>query len=372
MTINIFHVVSNKYWGGPEEYAYEMVSKLRNDQRYYAEVVCKKNEPVLLHFRRLEIPISILPLKGMTDIDSPTRLARLLRKGHNIVHVHTFKDAFTAVMARRISENRNTRVIMTIHGICRPKTNYIYRKLYQSIDKMVFVSHRAYDEWMNHAKGFNHDKACIIRDSVIDNPLASPAPDIRRKFNIPDDKTLIMFHGRLTPEKGVDILLKATTMLDKDKFHLVVIGQGKPKFMTQLKSFIVENQLLQNVSLVGFQEDMAHIIQQCDMGVLPSVEPEALGIANLEYMMQGKPHITTNNGAQVEYVADQRNAILVPPSEPQALAQAITALLDNPDKRQQMGLQAKDDFERTLNYDIFYDKMTTLYNELLITKKNKK
>ena len=117
MTINIFHVVSNKYWGGPEEYAYEMVSKLRNDQRYYAEVVCKKNEPVLLHFRRLEIPISILPLKGMTDIDSPTRLARLLRKGHNIVHVHTFKDAFTAVMARRISENRNTRVIMTIHGI---------------------------------------------------------------------------------------------------------------------------------------------------------------------------------------------------------------------------------------------------------------
>ena len=208
MTINIFHVVSNKYWGGPEEYAYEMVSKLRNDQRYYAEVVCKKNEPVLLHFRRLEIPISILPLKGMTDIDSPTRLARLLRKGHNIVHVHTFKDAFTAVMARRISENRNTRVIMTIHGICRPKTNYIYRKLYQSIDKMVFVSHRAYDEWMNHAKGFNHDKACIIRDSVIDNPLASPAPDIRRKFNIPGDKTLIMFHGRLTPEKGVDILLK--------------------------------------------------------------------------------------------------------------------------------------------------------------------
>lgn len=372
MNINIFHVVSNKYWGGPEEYAYEMVSRLRNDARFYAEVVCKKNEPVLLHFRRLEIPISILPLKGVTDLDSPTRLARLLRKGHNIVHVHTFRDAFTAVMARRISENRNTRVIMTVHGICRPKSNYLYRKLYQSIDKMVFVSHRAYDEWMSHARGFKPERACIIRDSVMDNPLASPAPNLREKLNISPDKTLIMFHGRLTPEKGIDVLLQAITRLDKDKYHLAVIGEGKPKFVSQLKSFIVEHQLLHNVSLMGFQEDMAHIIQQCDMGVLPSVEPEALGIVNLEYMMQGKPHITTNNGAQVEYVTDQRNAVLVAPSDPDALAQAIEQLLDQPDKRLQMGMQAKEDFDHMLNYDIFYDKMTTLYNEILTTKKSKK
>lgn len=372
MKINIFHVVSNKYWGGPEEYAYEMVSRLKGDPRFYAEVVCKKNEPVLLHFRRLEIPISILPLKGMTDIDSPTRLARLLRKGHNIVHVHTFSDAFAAVMARRISENRNTRVVMTVHGICRPKTNYLYRRLYNAIDKFIFVSHRAYDEWMSHARNFRPEQACIIRDSVMDNPLASPAPNLREHLHIAPDKTLIMFHGRLTPEKGVDVLLKAVTKLDKDKYHLAVIGEGKPKFMTQLKSFIVENQLVHNVSLMGFQEDMAHIIQQCDMGVLPSVEPEALGIVNLEYMMQGKPHITTNNGAQVEYVADRRNALLVPPSDPEQLAQAIATLLDNPDQRMAMGRQAQEDFDKALNYDIFYDKMTTLYNEVLSTKRTKK
>ncbi len=369
MKINVFHVVSNKNWGGPEEYAYEMVSRLRHDPRFYAEVVCKKNEPVLFHFRRLEIPISILPLKGMTDIDSPTRLARLLRKGHNIVHVHTFKDAFAAVMARRISENRNTRVIMTVHGICRPKTNYLYRKLYRSIDKMVFVSQRAYDEWMSHAKKYAPTRACIIRDSVIDNPLATPAPDLRQKLGIAPEKSLIMFHGRITPEKGIDTLLQATTRLDKSKFHLAIIGEGKRKYMTQLKSYIVEHQLVQNVSLVGFQEDMAHLIQQCDLGVLPSVEPEALGIANLEYMMQGKPHITTNNGAQVGYVADRVNALLGPPADVDALADAMERLLDDTALRQQMGRQAQLDFDQTLNYDIFYDKMTALYHELLTPQK---
>ena len=372
MKINVFHIVSNKNWGGPEEYAYEMVSRLRHDPRFYAEVVCKKNEPVLFHFRRLEIPISILPLKGMTDIDSPTRLARLLRKGRNIVHVHTFKDAFAAVMARRISENRNTRVVLTVHGVCRPKTNYIYRKLYRSIDKIVFVSQRAYDEWMEHAKKFSKNRVCIIRDSVIDNPLATPAPNLRQKLGIAPDKALIMFHGRLTPEKGIGVLLEAATQLDKSKYHLALIGEGKRKYLTQLKSFIVENQLVQNVSLVGFQEDMAHIIQQCDLGVLPSVEPEALGIANLEYMMQGKPHITTNNGAQTEYVTDQSNAMLVPPNDVEALVTAMKRLLDDPDLRQQMGRQAKQDFDQTLNYDIFYDKMTTLYHELLTPKKSAK
>lgn len=369
--INIFHIVSNKYWGGPEEYAYEMVSKLKNDPRFYAEVVCKKNEPVLFHFRRLEIPISILPLKGITDIDSPTRFARLLRKGRNIVHVHTFKDAFAAVMARRISENKNTRVIMTIHGICKPKTSYLYRKLYKSIDKMVFVSQMAYDEWMTNAKGFNKKKACIIRDSVIDNPLASPAPNLREKYNIAPDKVLIMFHGRLTTEKGIETLLKSITKLDRSKYHLAVVGEGKPKFMTQIKSFVVENQLLNNVTFMGFQEDMAHIIAQCDMGVLPSIEPEALGISNLEYMMQGKSHITTNNGAQKEYVTDQRNAILVNPDDEQQLAQAMSELIDDEQLRKQMGEQAKNDFDQSLNYDIFYDQMTELYNDLFTSQTKK-
>ena len=100
-----------------EQYTYDLVERLRNDDDFYAEVVCRKYPVVLTQYRRLEIPISILPLKGVTDIDSPVRFARLLRKGKNIIHVHSFKDAFMAVMARRISENRDTRVVVSVHGV---------------------------------------------------------------------------------------------------------------------------------------------------------------------------------------------------------------------------------------------------------------
>ncbi|MBR6282950.1 MAG: glycosyltransferase family 4 protein [Muribaculaceae bacterium] len=362
--INVFHIASNKTWTGAEEYAYSLTSRLRNDPNYYVEVVCRKNEPVLTHFRRLEVPISILPLKGITDLDSPMRFARLLRKGRNVVHVHTFHDAFAAVMARRMSENPNTRVVITIHGIATPKSNYIYRKLYRLIDHYVFVSHMAHDVWMKASKNFDPSRASVVHDSVMPNPLAVPPIDLRERMHVEPGQALILYHGRICPEKGVDVLLNAATQLDKQSYRLALIGEGKRKYVSQLKGFIVANQLVRNVSLVGFQENISSLIAQCDFGVLPSVEPEAMGISNLEYMMQGKAHISSNNGAQKEYVDDGKNALLVNPNNIGMLAAAMKSLIDNPDMRQRIGCRAQADFEQHLNYDIFYERITGIYRDL--------
>ena len=362
--INIFHIVSNKVWTGAEEYAYGLTHKLRNDKDFYVEVVCRKHDVVLTHFRRLEIPISILPLKGVTDIDSPMRFARLLRKGRNVVHVHTFHDAFAAVMARRMSENPNTRVVLTVHGIAHPKSHYIYRRLYRAIDHYVFASKLAYNTWVNDMPGFDTSRASIIHESVMENPFAEPAIDLRKRLNVTDGQTLILCHGRICPEKGIDVLLRAATQLDKNTFKLAIVGEGKRKYVSGLKGFIVANQLVRNVSLVGFQENIAHLIQQCDFGVLPSIEPEAYGISNLEYMMQGKAHISTNNGAQTEYVTDGLNGIMVEPDNYFSLAAAMKNLIEDKNARNRIGARAKVDFDDHLNYDVFYRQVTGLYKSL--------
>ena len=139
--INVFHIVSNKIWSGPEQYAYDLALRLRNDDNYYIEVVCKKSEAVFNKFRSLEIPVSILPLKGLTDLDSPVRFARLLKRGQNIIHVHTFHDAFAAIWAKHIAENPNTRIVLTLHGVNRPRINYLSKKVYRDLDRIVFVCH---------------------------------------------------------------------------------------------------------------------------------------------------------------------------------------------------------------------------------------
>lgn len=362
--INVFHIVSNKSWTGAEEYAYDLTARLRNDSEFYVEVVCRKHEAVLTHFRRLEIPISILPLKGVTDIDSPLRFARLLRKGCNVVHVHTFHDAFAAVLARRMSENPNTRVVLTVHGITRPKTNYIYRRLYQAIDHYVFASQLARDTWCDADASFDPSRASIIHESVVENPFAAPAINLRQRLAVEDGQALILYHGRICPEKGIDVLLQAATQLDKRTYRLAIVGEGNRKYISRLKGFIVANQLVRNVSLPGFQENILELIKQCDLGVLPAIEPEAYGIANLEYMMQGKAHISTNNGAQTEYVSDGINGLLVDPGNHISLAAAIKSLIDDPEARNRIGARAKADFDDHLNYDVFYRQVADLYKSL--------
>ena len=365
--INVFHIVSNKHWTGAEQYTYDLVDRLRKDKDFYVEVVCRKRPIVLKQYRRLEIPISILPLKGVTDIDSPVRFARLLRKGQNIIHVHSFKDAFMAVMARRISENRDTRVIVSVHGVYKPKKNYMYTKLYKSIDCFVFSSEMARDAFLGKAKKQYAGRGIVLRDSVCDSHIGTVVPDLRRELKMVPNQALIMYHGKIAPEKGLDTLLGALSHVDKDKYHLAIIGEGQPKYKAKIKGFIVAAGMVNNVTLLGFRDNILEYLRQADFGVLPSIQPEALGISNLEYMMAGKAHICSNNGAQPEYVQDGVNGILIPPGDEQALTDAINRLLTDTATRSRMGTQAKKDFEDNLDYPAFYKKMTDLYRNLLET-----
>ena len=77
MAINVFHIVSDKEWAGAEQYVYDLASELRSHGAYI-EIVTRNRRQILNRFRELEVPISILPLKGLTDIESALRFARLI------------------------------------------------------------------------------------------------------------------------------------------------------------------------------------------------------------------------------------------------------------------------------------------------------
>ena len=366
--INVFHIVSSKTWGGAERYASDLVARMRHDSDYYVEVVSAKNDDIIEQFQKMDIPVSILPLKGIRDFDSPVRLARMLRKGKNIVHVHTYRDAVTAVMARIISDNPDTKVVFTPHSLKKPTFNYVSKKVYNSIDQYVFVSQFAYDYFIAHAAPrLKKSVASVIPESVLntDTSAQAPVPDLHKELKMTPEQSLIMFHSRLNHDKGIDVLLKAIKNVDCDRYQLVILGEGQDKAVQRIKSYIIENKLVHNVHLLGFQRNMHGYLWQCDFGVQPSTIAEMQGISNLEYMKQGKPIITTNNGAQCEYVRDMENGILVKPNNVEQLTEAINTLINDRDLTQRLGRQAKRDFDTRLNYDKFYEKITSLYSHLI-------
>ena len=211
-------------------------------------------------------------------------------------------------------------------------------------------------------------RSLVIPESVLNTDTSAQAqvPNLRQEFAMRDDQALIMFHSRLCKDKGVDVLLQALTHIDRDTYRLVLLGDGQPKAVSRIKSFIIENKLVANVKLLGFQRNVHEYLKQCDFGVQPSTIAEVQGISNLEYMKHGKPIITTNNGAQPEYVVNKENGILVRPNNPELLAEAIDLLCRDRELRIKLGAQAKHDFDTKLNYDTFYSKITSLYNSFFL------
>lgn len=364
MAINVFHIISDKVWGGVEQYVYDLAAELRAEGNYI-EIVARNRRQILDRLRELEVPVSILPLKGLTDIDSPLRFARLIKKGKNIIHVHNVKDAATAVLARHISENRNNKIVMTCHEVKKAKRGIIYKKVYRDIDKIIFVSNLAREAFVESRSGIDPQHMTVIHNSghrLRDKSI--PTIDIRKKYNIPASKRLIMFHGHVSAEKGVSVLLRALTQLDKEKYHLVIIGSGETKYMGIIKAFIVANQLLNNVTFLGYQNCVQPLLAQCDFGVLPSVCRESFGLTNLEYMMVGKAHIATNNGAQKEYIDNETTGILVAPDDFMELASAIEQLIDNPELCARIGGAASRKFDTELSYSHFYNNIINTYKSL--------
>lgn len=363
--MNIIHLVSNKVWGGGEQYVYDLCSHLKTDG-HQVTVIHKPYKVLSDKFSELDIPLFTMPLRGIADLTSAVRLSRIIRSGSCIIHVHNFKDAFTACIARRISGNDKVKIVLTRHLVKPGKNSLLYRWLYRQLDCIIFVSALARDRFLSTAPDGIGDKSSVIHNSII-TPHILPDIDIRKEFGINADAKIIMFHGRIEQEKGLDTLVDAFKTIEDDNLYLLLFGTGSKDYHDHLQEMIDKAGISSRARLVGFRNDIIDYIRQTDIGVLPSTVPEACPLSCMEYMSQAKCIITTDNGGQAEFIQSGRTGILVPPGDAQKLAEAITHATD-PDVARNIGKAAAEWFQTNLSYEVFYKNITGIYTKLSANK----
>ena len=124
--------------------------------------------------------------------------------------------------------------------------------------------------------------------------------------------------------------------------------------------------IAEKVIFTGFREDIPEIMSILDILVLASwMEP--LGMVQLEAMALEKPIIASNAGGPKEVVVDKQTGILVPPKDPQALANAVIELVKN-NKLSYMGKTGRQRVERSFSLDSHVQKVERLYEEILSKK----
>ena len=171
------------------------------------------------------------------------------------------------------------------------------------------------------------------------------------ELGIPDGKKLIAFVGRIEPLKGIDTLIRAVALLVeqnpawRERLMLGIIGGSAED---DLESVTVEMQRLRDlrselgirdvVTFLGAQgqETLPYYYAAADTVVMPS-HYESFGMVALEASASGTPVIASEVGGLTYTIHDGENGFLVPPRQPQLLADKILVLLENPKLRAEMG-----------------------------------
>jgi glycosyltransferase involved in cell wall biosynthesis len=152
----------------------------------------------------------------------------------------------------------------------------------------------------------------------------------------------VLFVGRLVERKGVRVLLDALADVRReDSVELTVVGDGPLR--ADLERQATELGVDDIVRFRGAvpQVELERSFASCDAFVLPAVtdskgDTEGLGVVLLEAMTYGRPVIASDTGGIVDIVLDRVTGLLVPPSDEQALADAIRTYIRNPELARQL------------------------------------
>ncbi len=358
--MHVIHLVSNNTWGGGEQYVLDLSRAMVADG-HHIEIITRPVSDVIDRFTGCGLsPVAKMPLRGAIDFISAVRLGTRLRQCDEvIVHVHNFKDAIVATRARALSGNSKVRIVLTRHLVKAGRTSSMYRDLYSRLDAVIFVSDLARKEFLSSNPPIDREKLHVVHNSIA-SPRATSLPEDIARTDVP----VIMHHGRISPEKGLDVLFDALSTLTDLPWILRIAGEGSARNVGPLKQQSRRLGIDSRIEWLGFRPDVHSIIPSASIGVVPSTWREPFGLAVLDYMAGAVPVVTTDNGAQPEYLTPGKDAILVPPSDAGALAAALRTLLTDDDARQAIAAAGAETFRRSLSYPRFLQNIYSIYQSV--------
>lgn len=353
--MKIVHLTASRFLGGPERQMLGLAGSLS-----------PAGESVFVSFSEGGLCRAFLDEVrrwGMEAVelehDTPRLVAALLELGRSLRRLnpdvlccHGYKANLLGLLAAR-------RIGMPVVSVSRGWTGETSRvRLYERVDRFVL-------QWMDRvvcvseaqaAKvrgvGVPTDKTLVIRNAVDTGRFAPPQTEYRDRLQglfAEPRRWIVGAAGRLSPEKGFDLLVEAAAevLAGCPSAGFVLFGEGALR--DRLASRIREAGLEGRFVLAGFRSDLDQYLSNLDVAVLPSFT-EGLPNVVLEAFAAGVPVVATDVGGTSEVVEDGSNGHLVQPGDPTALARRVTDLLADDRTRREMGDNARRRVEEAFSF----------------------
>ncbi len=314
---------------------------------------------VYIHRVPVEIPAPNFHAWVMLMNHFFTKYTASLPGSFDVIHVH---DWLTATAGVELKHLRKTPLVATLHslefrrsGISSPESRMVdsieWWSMYESPTTIV-CSGAMKRDIVNH---FNSPEAKIW---VLPNGITPSNYEarvdrgaVRGRYGVQGDGEMILYVGRLTPQKGVEYLIRAMPqILSKHNARLIVVGDGwiRGDLQKEVEAARVKDRVL----FTGFLPDgeVIQLLKSADVLAVPSVY-EPFGVIALEGMASGVPVVASNVDGLAEFIRNEDNGILTHPRDAGSIAWGVSRILSDPSTAKNIARRAYDEVRKRFSWD---------------------
>ncbi|HIF9177480.1 TPA: glycosyltransferase [Photobacterium damselae] len=230
------------------------------------------------------------------------------------------------------------------------------------LDKIICVAKAVEDDLREHVWGDKNKVVTVYKGH--DQSWYKHVPADLSSIALHENSFIISLVANLRPRKGLHILMEALSLLPED-INIDVLLVGADPNSSEVKKHIENSKKVSRVHALGYREDAPEVAAASDITILPTTKREGLCRAVLEANSYGVPSIVSDTGGNAELVAHKETGIVVPPSDPQALADAILTLYMDRDLCKTYGQKAKQRVIEKFNVEQGVEQTLKVYRELI-------
>ena len=371
--IRVLYVVENISFGGGERGFGQLATGLNQD-RFHTALAAHPGGELEGISRQAGVEFFAVDMSRKINFSTIDQLSSLISQNRiDIVHSMGARADFFARLACR--SQPSTAVVCTVAmlvdgfdvGLPR-KTVYKIADRYSAryVTRYITVS-RALKDRLIKEYGIPPDKISIIYNGVeldqYDPNLYVPEV-ARRSLGIKNNYPVIGTIGRLTYQKGFSYFLEAAkrVYLHEKQVRFVIVGDGNEE--ANLKQLAYSLGISHVCTFAGLRFDIAHLLSAFDVFVLSSIL-EGLPRIVIEAMAMKRPIVASDIDGVREQLRHNETGLLVPPADPKSLAEAILSILDDRQKAEHLGREARKAAEQMFDLKHTLDSVEMLYEEVL-------
>lgn len=362
--LNILYLINHAGKAGTEKYVYNLIKTYNGTK---TNCFFAFNEAGLLseQIKELDIPSLVLPMKNPFDLKAAKRLARICRENNiDVIHAQYPRENYIAILSKFFGSR--AKVVYTCHLTYYPPKiwHLVNRIVMPHDDKIISVCTAGADILCEI--GAPKNKITVIYNGISYPETPTKTDYIKNELGLGKDTFVITSLSRLSPEKGLDFLIKSLASLKqktKKPFVCLIAGDGPLK--KELDALISSLGAESYIKLLGFRSDVSQILESSDIFVNSAKCNEALSFAILEAMGYALPVVATNRGGNPDILNPKHNCgILVEFDDTDSMSNAFQALMTDADFYKKCSDGALETVRSIFNLDKLLDDTLKIYYEV--------